>query len=238
MVAGRRLGPLPRRPLLVFLFVVLAVILSEDVVVRGQDAEAEASDSPSDVPSEVPVGMSDVPSELGTESPSAGGSTTTPGGGPGEVTVPPGETTSAPNFVCVTAETCGLGQCVSFATMDEIRSCVESIDGQGKLCMCPFTFSTTGGNCPTAPQAADGEAGAVAAGIVVSAGQDVTLECDSDFGTKCIFACPDAVLDVQQNARLTLEGRSLTELTGGTSYSRIFVDEGGEATIRDATFRE
>jgi len=130
---------------------------------------------------------------------------------------------------CQTAEACGVGECRAFDTVEDLGRCVGAINGQGKLCLCPATYAVASSNCPeTADEAA----------IVIAPGQDITLECDSDFGAQCSFGCPNVVVDVLENGKLTFIGNDVTLMTGGTLYSRVVVESGAEATLRGVTFRE
>lgn len=173
-------------------------------------AVAQESDPPSDVPSMTPT-SSDRPSQVPTFLPT--------------MTKP-----SAPQPTGPQTGSCQEVGCQSFADTDSLKAFVSGLSGTATLCLCPTEYSTAKSNCV--------DADAEETAVVVSNGQDITLECDATTGDTCLFACPDVVFGVSEGGKLTVMGNGVTVLTGGSVFSRMEVQVGGVATVEDVTFRE
>ena len=167
-----------------------------------------ASDAPSDVPSMVPAAS--LPSQLPTIIPS------NDNGGGSNVTVPNGACTD-------------VSGCTSFSTLPDLADYLSSVRGPSTLCLCPVVYTNEYGACGTTPTEPS---------ISVLSGQDLTIECDSKLGAKCVFACEPVAFAVETGGKLTLHGNAVMEFTRGRIYTRLFVYSGGAATVMNAVFRE
>jgi hypothetical protein len=116
----------------------------------------------------------------------------------------------------------------SYDTLDKVQLAIDMIETKGTICLCPTTFAPEAGNCPLFEENKPS--------LVVEDGQDVTIECVSPLGAKCIFACPNTVIQVASGGVLTFMGGNNTLMTGGALYSRVYVDLGGMADISGVEF--
>lgn len=190
----------------------LLALFTVAAVANGQSS-AKPSDAPSEVPSDVP---SDVPTRASFQ----------PSQVPSLVPLSKSPNLMAP-FPVTTS--CGVGTCVAFESIHEMSAYIARISGQGHVCMCPGTFAPANDNCPSV---SDQPA------LTLTEQQQVTLECDSQTGSKCIYACPQVMVSVPSaGSLLTLNGHGNMQVTGGTMLARIVV-EGGTANIYGVKFEE
>ncbi|GKY98008.1 hypothetical protein MPSEU_000758900 [Mayamaea pseudoterrestris] len=123
----------------------------------------------------------------------------------------------------------------SYSSIGKIQLAVSMVNGAGTICLCPMTFAPEAGNCLAHDNQNSNETSSKPS-ILVQNNQDVTIECVSPLGAKCIFACPSTVVQVASGGSVTFIGGNNTLFTGGTLYSRVQVDAGASAMISGVEF--
>ena len=115
--------------------------------------------------------------------------------------------------------------CTRFGTLSDLYNAVSNIVHDGKICMCPQTYS--GDTCSsneTRPS------------ITIESGQNVTIECASGGISMCTFQCPNTLVQVNSGGIFNFVGNSRTEVISSTIASRIIVERYANATITQVLF--
>lgn len=115
--------------------------------------------------------------------------------------------------------------CTRFGTLSDLNVAVSEIVHDGKICMCPQTYS--GDTCSsngTRPY------------ITIEGGQNVTIECASADMSTCTFQCPNTLVQVNSGGIFHFIGNSHAEVISSTMASRIIVERDANATISQVLF--
>lgn len=100
----------------------------------------------------------------------------------------------------------------------------------GNFCLCPFDYGANSVYCPNDPSDIS---------ITISEGQAITIVCEqASGGGSCTFGCSQTIIRVHAGAKLILIGNDEMVFTGGTAYSRMYLEAGAEAHLLGVTFKD
>jgi hypothetical protein len=135
--------------------------------------------------------------------------------------------------------------CTLFETLADLADFVSNGSfTKGKLCLCPFAYMAGTDACASALVEGSNYQ---QPSILISSGQDISLECDSTntrsstvfySSDMCTFACEPVVFWVASGGKLRLMGNNLMVLTRGKAESRIVVEKGAAVTVNQVIFRQ